>query len=243
MIMAMYSFKAIKKEVKRYMLGTDSHLGVISNAPLVFKSRYYDKITDMEKQKLVNKALLDILSSHFALATKKLRVYAAYIAGDIRLMEARPYVEKMLNEKRIVHSSLLILLERAIEFFHIHYEFSRDDMARIIKWRIMGRYRSGFDGGEAVYDLKETFYDRIADERKKAIARDAIMHILINKSQIKLFKILILAGVAFAASRIGMDEARPIIEEMALDPSIQKNRPWASLIQNAIKNYEERDVK
>ncbi len=226
----------IKKEVVTHVLGRTLGERLQGTAPLRFKHFYYDKIMDDEKKSAINKILLEILSTKYLFPHNKLRCYATYIASDIGLQEAKPYVEKMATERTLQKSCLLLLIERALEKFRISYPFTLGQMEEIVVCQIKGKYQGAHGGGDAVYDFKRFYYDETYDTQKKEMIKKVLMDILTTKATSHDEKRL-LCYAAYIASDIGMLDAKPIIENIATDESLKKFR-YYDKIKHALKKLD-----
>lgn len=105
----------VKKEVISQLLG--KHLGshVQGDSLYFFKPDYYEKTLDPEKKGLIRKIILEILSTKSLLPQKRLRAFAAYVAADIGMTEAKPCIEKIAVEKSIQNSHYHRIFEMALE--------------------------------------------------------------------------------------------------------------------------------
>jgi HEAT repeat protein len=215
------SYEEVKKEVVSMVIGDTSSVRLQGNAPLRFRQAYYDQITDPEKKEIVKKVLLEILTGKHFLSRQRLRSSAAYIAGDIGLMEAKPYIEKLAQEKKIQNSYLLIFVERALEKLNIPHQLSHEQLKRIVFGHMFGKYQSVHSRGEALYDFKRFFYDETNDLQKKEMIKKVLLEILSKKYLLPQKRLR--SSAAYIAADIGMMEAKPYIEKIAAEKRIKSS--------------------
>lgn len=216
------SYEEVKKEVVSKIVGDTLGVRLDGSSPFRFRESYYDRITDPEKKEIVRRVLLEILTSKHFSPRQRLRSSAAYIAGDIGLMEAKPHVEKLAQEKKVENSYLLIFVERALEKFNIAHQLSHEQLKRIVIGHMYGKYQSAHSRGEAVYDFKRFFYDETNDLQKKETIKKILLEILSTKSLLPQKRLR--AFAAYASADIGMMEAKPYIEKIAAEKSIRNSQ-------------------
>ena len=203
--MSIFSYKQIKKEVIAEILGSPLRfLGgpFRKRTPYPFKRLYYDQIADENKKEIVRKVILDILTTRDSLSSKRLRCFAAYIASDIGLMEAKPIVEKMASDRSLQEEScLLLMIERALEKFNSEYRFSYEQVKKIVICLIGGKYVSWYFQGGFPYDFKRFYYNEATNVLKKEIIRRVLIEILTDAST---YSCRVRSSVAYIASDIGL---------------------------------------
>jgi hypothetical protein len=222
-------YDKMKKEVIANVFGTTIGIRLQGNSPILFKQFYFDSITNYEERGLICRILLEILSIQSGPTSYKLRCYAAYIASDIGLKDATPFVEQLASEKAIQKSSYMLLLERALEKAESDYMFSREQMKHIIICQIKGKHHDVHTRGEILYDFKEEYFERSSLQKKEMI-RQAIMDILITDSTYLNWKRL-RCYAAYIASDIKLMIAKPVIEKMSANECFKKSKDYGVLLR------------
>lgn len=207
----------LKKEVMRWIFGSSAYAlrYIQGNTPYLFKLHYYYEILDNQKKEKVRQILLSILTKKYMLPNKRLRCFTAYIASDIGLKEAKPVIEKMAAEKSLQKSYLLLLIEKALENFGIEYQFSYEQMEYIVIGRIKCKYEVSHGGGNAFYDFRRFYFDKIRNPEKKEMIKRIIMDIITTESTHSHITRLC-SNAVFVASDIGLTEAIPLVEKLVL---------------------------
>lgn len=207
----------LNKEVMRWIFGSSAYAlrYIQGNTPYRFKPHFYDRIKDEAKKEIVQKMVLEILTTKYILPHKRLRCFTAYIASDIGLMEAKPIVEKMASEKSLQKSFLLLLVEKALEKLGIEYQFPYEPMKYIVIGRIKCKYEVSHGGGNAFYDFKRFYFDKIINTEKKEMIKKIIMDIITTESTHSHITRLC-SNAIFVASDIVLTEAIPIIDKLIL---------------------------
>lgn len=217
-----------KKEVITNILGTTLGIRIQGNSPILFRQFYYDRITNNDEKGIVCKILLEILSKGYAFPHYKLKCFTAYIASDLELKEAIPYVQQLASKKSLQKSCYMLLLERALEKYKSEHMFSREQMKHIVICQIKGRHRDVHTRGETLYDFKTEYYERSNSDKKEMI-KQSLMDILTTDSTYLNWKRL-RCYAAYISSDIGLTEAMPVIEKMAADEVFKKCNYYGILL-------------
>lgn len=232
--MSSNSYKQIKKEVITEILGS-SILDRFRPKPAYrFNYAYYKGIKDEAKKNIVKQVLLDILNSD-NLKRKNLKYRTAYVASDIGLVEAKPIVEKLVIDKSL-HGPCLLLIERAQEKFNISYNLSYDQIKEILITLIGKKYPSAYFQVEFPYSFKDYYYSDVTNIEKKELIKKALMEIL---TDISVYTERHRSYAAYFASIIGLTEAKPLVENIAADKSMTKDKYNLIFLQQALNNFKD----
>lgn len=230
------SYEKLKKEVISEITGSSVLDRFRERTPYRFKIAYYDKIADKQKKEMLRHILLDMLEGAEFRTKDKLRCFVAYIASDIGLSEAKPFVENMASEEALFDSCLLLLVERALANFDLPYRFSYEQIKRIIVCLMGEKYVPWYFQGEFPYSFNEYYYSGAIPNDKKVLIQQVLMDILGNPLSYSLRQRCV---SAYFASDIGLNEAKPIIEKMADEKAIKKDTAYSRLIEHALRNFSE----
>ena len=199
-----------------------------------FNYAYYKGIKDEAKKNIVKQVLLDILNSD-NFKCENLKYRAAYVASDIGLVEAKPIVEKLVMDKSL-HGSCLLLIERAQEKFNISHNLSYDQVKETLITLIGKKYVSAYFQGEFPYNFKDYYYSDVTNIEKKKLIKKALMEILTG---ISVYTERHRCYAAYFASIIGLADAKPIAEKMKFKESIIKDKDRLYILKQALNNFKD----
>ncbi len=237
--MTQFSHEEIKREIIKKVYGDPLTLveqRLARSAPSLFNDLYYSRITDPEKKEIVKNVLIEILTDPYFSSDKRLRCCAAYVAGDIYLEEAKPHIVKLAHEKKIQNSYWLIFIEHALEKLGIPFSLTCEQLKRVVIGHLHGKCQPVQCSGEAMYDFKRFYYDKISDPDKKEMVKKVLLEILTTRCW-WLPRKKRLCSAAYVAGAIGIVEAKPIIEKMASEEFFKRHSGY-HLIVHALEKLK-----